>query len=75
MLPKTIHKILTIVCASGLMSIQSLSMGIYNVLEKYLDSEAFCRVRMEAALALGHSSWEDNSAAGVSFLIKFLRAR
>lgn len=60
---------------SGLMLVHPLSMGIYNVLEKYLDSEAFCRVRMEAALALGHSNWEDNSPAGTSFLVNYLRGR
>ncbi|GMH43148.1 hypothetical protein BSKO_11070 [Bryopsis sp. KO-2023] len=59
----------------GLAGIRPSSMGIMNVLRKYLESGAFCRVRMEAALALGQSSCEENGFAAVPFLIRYLRSR
>lgn len=60
---------------AGLDSVQPTTMGVLNVLEKYLESEAYCRVRMEAALALGHSKCEDNELAAASFLMNYLRKR
>lgn len=51
-------------CLLGLSSLGSSALSICKTLEGFIQSSAFCRVRMEAILALGHISTLENANEG-----------
>ena len=50
---------------SGLASVHPSSMGVVNSLMKYLKSNAFCRNRRDAALAVGMAACEERNHSGL----------
>ena len=51
----------------GLASIHPSGMGVVNSLMKYVKSNAFCRNRKDAALAVGVAACEERNHAGCAF--------
>eukprot|EP00210_Caulerpa_lentillifera_P009509 g9068.t1 len=59
----------------GLLSLDSGALSICRTLEAFIKSNAYCRVRMEAILALAKLTGRENSYEGLHFLVQFYRSR
>ncbi|XP_017649919.1 transcription initiation factor TFIID subunit 2 isoform X2 [Gossypium arboreum] len=61
---------------TALESLPELSFSVLKALNNFLiDSKAFWRVRIEAALALASTSSEETDMAGLQHLVKFYKSR
>ena len=51
---------------TGLLSLDSKALSICKTLEAFIKTSAFCRVRMEAMLALAQITGQENAYDGAS---------